>query len=152
MLRASSEIAVAMTARSVVGKPHFDASSRPFWREATMSASQSIGTRTSSTMIAHLRTRSLALAVKVGEPLFQIEGRRDALEREPELDHRKGNLRLDTHDDRLCSAEADHVRDVAEGARRERIDDVERGDVDDHPSRPHLADGHHERVAQLLEV
>src|SRR5262245_21682391 len=127
MLRASSEMAVATTARSVVENPQCDASSRPFWRAATMSASQSIGTRTSSTMSAHLVARSLALAVKVGEALFQVQRGRDTLEREPELDHRERHLRLNPYDDGLSPAEPDHVGDVAEGARRERVDDVEGG-------------------------
>src|SRR5215471_12077238 len=152
MLRASSEMAVATTARSVVENPHCVASSRPFWRAATMSASQSMGTRTSSTMSAHLLAGSLALAVEVRKAFFQVQRGRDALEREPELDHRERHLWLNAHDDGLGPAEPDHVGDVAEGARRERVDDVEGGDVDDHAPRAHLADRHDQRVAKLPEV
>src|SRR5262245_1960030 len=152
MLRASSEMAVAMTARSVVGNPQWDASSRPFWRAATMSASQSMGTRISSAMSAYLLAGSPALAVEVRQAFFQIQRGRDALEREPELDHREGHLRLNAHDDGLGPAEPDHVGDVAEGPRCERVDDVEGRDVDDHAPRAKLADRHNQRVAQLLEV
>src|SRR5207249_9285424 len=83
---ASSEIAVATTARSVEGNPHCDASCRPFWRAQTMSASQSIDTRTSSAMSADLMTGSipLAVAVKVGEALFQVQRGCHALQREPQ--------------------------------------------------------------------
>src|SRR5256885_10267959 len=107
MLRASSEIAVAITARSVVGKPHWDASSRPFWRAETMSASESMGTRTSSAMSANLMVVALRLAVKVREALFQVQRGRHALEREPELDHRQGHLPLDPHADALHATQPD---------------------------------------------
>src|SRR4029450_13026973 len=152
MLRASSEMAVATTARSVVANPQCDASSRPFWRAAARSAGQAMGTRTSSAMGGHLLAGALPLAVKVRKAFFQVQRGRDALEREPELDHRERHVRLNAHDDGLGPAEPDHVGDVAEGARRERVDDVEGGDVDDHAPRAHLADRHDQRVAELLEV
>src|SRR5262245_62961902 len=59
MFRASSESAVATTAVSVDGNPHSDASSRPFWRAATTSESQSIEIRTSSAMGPNLLTVDL---------------------------------------------------------------------------------------------
>src|SRR2546426_9489171 len=86
MFLANSEMAVATTARSVEGKPQCDASSRPFWRAETMSASESMGTRTSSAMSANLMVGALHLAVEVREALFQVQRGRHALEREPELD------------------------------------------------------------------
>src|SRR2546425_15388 len=89
MFRASSEIAVATTARSVEGNPHWDASSRPFWRAETMSTSRSIDTRTSSAMSANLMPGALPLPVKVGETFLEVERRRDPLQREPQLDHRE---------------------------------------------------------------
>src|SRR5262249_45484367 len=132
-------MAVAMTARSVVANPQCDASSRPFWRAATMSGAQSRGTRLSSPVRRPLPAGSPALAVKVRQAFFKVQRGRDALEREPELDHRECHLRLNAHDDGLGPAEPDHVGDVAEGARRERVDDVEGGDVDDHAPRTYLA-------------
>src|SRR5437879_8306674 len=111
MLRASSEMAVAITARSVVGKPHCDASSRPFWRAETMSASQSMDTRTSSAMSAYLLARALPFPVKVRKPLFQVQRCRDALQRQPQFDHRECDFGLDADDDGLRAAQPDHVGD-----------------------------------------
>src|SRR2546430_14046794 len=109
MFLANSEMAVATTARSVEGKPQCDASSRPFWRAETMSASESLGTRTSSAMSANLMVLALRLAVKVREALFQVQRGRPTLEREPQPDHREVHLRLDTHGDRLRATQPDHV-------------------------------------------
>src|SRR2546428_13652456 len=95
MFRASSEIAVATTARSVEGNPHWDASSRPFWRAETMSTSRSIDTRTSSAMSANLIPGALPLPVKAGETFLEVERRRAPLPREPQLDHPEGDLRLE---------------------------------------------------------
>src|SRR5919201_1703312 len=101
MFRASSEIAVATTARSVEGKPHCAASSRPFWRAATMSESESIATRTSSAMSANFIARAFPLSIQICETLFEVQRRRHALEREAQLDHREGDFRLDADDDGL---------------------------------------------------
>src|SRR5207245_11455664 len=152
MFLANSEMAVATTARSVEGKPQCDASSRPFWRAETMSASESMGTRTSSAMSANLMVVALHLAVKVREALFQVQRGRHALEREPELDHREGHLWLNPHDDGLRTAQPDHVGHVAQGTGRERIDHVERRDVHNDPAGPDLADLPDERVAQLFQI
>src|SRR3989442_7692991 len=153
MFRASSEIAVATTARSVEGKPHWDANPRPFWRAETMSASESIATRTSSAMSANLisGTLPLPLSIKVGKTLFEIQRRRDPLEREPQLDHREGDLRLDPDDDGLRSTQPDHVRDVTQGPGRERVDNVERRDVHDDAAGPDHTDPLDQGVAQLLQ-
>src|SRR5438034_7551371 len=102
MFRASSEIAVATTARSVEGNPHCAASSRPFWRAATMSESESIDTRTSSAMSANFMPRALPLAIKVCEALFEVQRGRHALEREAQLDHREGH-RSEEHTSELQS-------------------------------------------------
>src|SRR5215510_13766877 len=152
MLRASSEIAVATTARSVDEKPTCDASSRPFCRAETTSESQSIATRTSSAMSSNLLIVSLPLAVEVRKALFQIQRGRDPLEREPELDHRERHLRLDADDDGLGTAQPDHVGYVPQGPRRERVDHVERGDVHDDAPGADFADLQHQGVAQLLEI
>src|SRR5438128_3751202 len=104
MFRASSEIAVATTARSVEGNPQCDASSRPFCRAETMSTSRSIDTRTSSAMSANLIPGALPLAIKICDALLEVQGGRHALQREAQLDHREGHLRLDPDDDGLCPA------------------------------------------------
>src|SRR6185369_14973964 len=152
MFRASSEIAVATTAVSVDGNPHCDASSRPFCRAATTSESQSIETRTSSAMSSDLLIASLALAVEIREAFLQVQRRGHALQGEAELDHREGDLRLDTDDDGLGAAQPDHVRHVPERPGGERVDHVERGDVHDDATGADLADLEDQGIAQLLQV
>src|SRR5712691_9906897 len=147
MFRASSEIAVATTARSVEGNPHCDASSRPFWRAATTSESQSMETRTSSAMSPNLLIVTLPSATEVRETLFQIQRSRDTFQGEPQLDHREGHLRLDADDDGLGAAQPDHVRHVPQGTGRERIDHVQRGDVHDDSPGADLAHLEHQGVA-----
>jgi hypothetical protein len=75
--------------------------------------------------------KCLARPAEVRESLLEVEGGRDAFEREPELDHRKGDLRLDADDDRFRAAQPNHVRHIAERPGGEGIDHVQRGDVDD---------------------
>src|SRR5260370_31096612 len=154
MYRASWESAVATTASWVDGIPHCAASSRPFCRAETMSASDSIATRTSSAMSAPFMLPDLPLgaSIEVLKPFLQVQRRRDTLQGEAQLDHRERDLRLDAHDDGLRAAEPDHVGDVAQRARRERVDDVQRRDVHDDAPRAHLADLVHQRVAELLQV
>src|SRR5205085_2321295 len=82
----------------------------------------------------------------------QAEGGRHALERQPELHHRKRDLGLDAHDHRLGAAQPRHVSDVAQRPHGERIHDVERRDVDDDAARtkaPHALD---QRLAQLRQI
>src|SRR5438034_11596418 len=136
MFRASSEIAVATTARSVEGKPHWDAKPRPFWRAETMSASESIATRTSSAMSANLMPGALPLPIEVCETLFEVQRRRDPLEREPELEHREGDLRVDPDNDSLGRVPSNHVRNDTQEQRQERVDMVERRTVHDAAARP----------------
>src|SRR5262245_39075716 len=112
-----------------------------------MSASQSMDTRTSSAMSAYLLARPLPFSVKVREALLQVQRCGDAFERQPQLHHRERHFGLDADDDGLRAAEHDHVRDVTERAGGERVDHVERRDVDDDTPRANLADRYDERVA-----
>src|SRR5437773_6377394 len=66
MFRASSEIAVDTRARSVAGKPHHPANSRPFWRAATISVSESMDTRVSLSMSAAFMRRSFPCGAEGG--------------------------------------------------------------------------------------
>src|SRR5689334_8614254 len=100
MLRAISEIAAAMTVWSPALKPTCSASSRPCCRALTTSTSDAMVMANSSDMIA----ARLGLSVEEGEPLFEVEGGRHAFQREAELHHREGDLRLDADDDRLGAA------------------------------------------------
>src|SRR5258708_7254105 len=95
MLRASSEIASAISVWSVLENPHAAASSRPFCRAVTMSLSRSIG------MFDSAGTANLRRAFQMREPLFQVQRRFDPVERKTELHHRERNVRLDADDDRL---------------------------------------------------
>src|SRR6266542_5215606 len=145
MLRAISEMAVATSVCSVMERPCAAASSRPFWRAVTMSPSCSMATRVSPTIAGALPPR----LADEREALLQVERRRDAVEREPELDHREGDLRLDPHHHRARAAQPRGVRDAAQGAWRDRVEDVERHDVDDHGPRPEAPHLIREAVAQV---
>src|SRR5260370_14019198 len=99
MFRASSEIAVATTASSVDGNPHCAASSRPFCRAETMSASDSIATRTSSAVSAPFMLPDLPLgaSIELLKHFLQVQRRRDTLPGEAPLCLRERDSRLVTH-------------------------------------------------------
>src|SRR5215211_7797886 len=107
MLRATSEMAVAMSVRSVLEKPSSDDSRRPSWRAVTMSASVAIVTRISSATAVLLPGD----AVEEGQALLEVEGGVNALEVEPELHHREGDLGLDAHHHGLGATQVCHVGD-----------------------------------------
>src|SRR5689334_5740708 len=124
MLRASSDIAVAISARSVDVKPRSRASSRPFWRAVTMSISALTGTviswlATSASFFVRRRPRDGSqFLIEIGEALFEIERGGDALQSEAELNHGERDLGLDADDDRFRAAQANHVSKVAKRANR----------------------------------
>src|SRR5438034_6316960 len=156
MLRATSEMAAAMTVWSPVENPAPAASSRPCWRACTTSTSDAISTRSWSATLdastfALLVEPPLGVLVEKGEALFQVEGRRDALESQPELHHREGDLRLDAHDHRFRAPEPRHVRDVPQRPYGERVHHVERGHVHDR-SEEHTSElqSHSDLVCRLL--
>src|SRR5437867_9558923 len=66
MFRGTSETAVDTRARSVAGKPHHPANSRPFWRAATISVSESMDTRVSLSMSAAFMRRSFPCGAEGG--------------------------------------------------------------------------------------
>src|ERR671914_2248711 len=117
MLRATSEMAVAMSVRSVLENPAAAASRRPSWRAVTMSSSVMIGTRISFVTVAGL----LDELVQEGQSLLEIERGVHALEVEPELDHRESDLGLDADHDRLRAAQVGRVGDAAQRAGSERV-------------------------------
>src|SRR5215470_434174 len=101
MLRATSEMAVAMSVRSLPAKPAADASSRPFCRAATMSTSPLTMMRASSITDSDLAPRHRQQV----EPLLEVERGRDVSEREAELDHGHRHLWLDADDDGARAAQ-----------------------------------------------
>src|ERR1044072_591741 len=113
MLRASSEIAVAIIVTSVVPKPYRSASDRPMLRAATTSASERITTHTSST---GMRDTGSPGSVEMCEALLQVEDGRHAVEAQPELDHRERDLGLDADDARPRAPEPDPPRPPPEQA------------------------------------
>src|SRR2546423_11301090 len=146
MLRAISEMPIAMNVCSVDEKPIAAAISRPLWRAATMSASRSIN----SSALSDTRT-SLGRA-QPRERFVEIERGRDIVEREPELDHRERDLGLDADDHGLGAAQPRRVRDALDRPRRERVENVEHADVDDDAARSEAADALRELVAEPYEL
>src|SRR5262249_22569175 len=135
MFRDNSEIAVAISVASPGENPTRDASARPCCRAATMSLSTLIGTTVSSAK-ARIRSPIAAsgsppshalsgLPVQVRETLFQVERGGDPLEGETQLDHRKGDLRLNPDNHGLGPAQAGHVGEVAQRAGREGVHHVQ---------------------------
>src|SRR5512133_3471855 len=109
MLRATSEMAVTISVRSMLEKPSWAESSRPCSRASTTSASELTATRISPVTVAGL----LRLRVQEGETLLEVESGMHILETHPELDHREGHLGLDPDDHRLSPAQSRHVGDPA---------------------------------------
>src|SRR5918992_168352 len=110
MLRATSEIAVARSVRSVLEKPRSAPIVRASWRAVTTSASVRIATRTSSTGVL----LPVELLLQEREALLEVERGLHVLEVHPELDHRERDLGLDPDDHRLGPAQPRHVRDPAQ--------------------------------------
>src|SRR5579871_984054 len=102
MLRATSEMAVAIIVRSLPEKPATVAISRPCWRAVTMSASRATGTITSlATIAAFTEDRRQHL-----QRFVQIEGGGRDAQRQAELHHRHRHVRLDADDHRLRAAQS----------------------------------------------
>src|SRR5712664_1417467 len=176
MLRASSEIAVAISVAWVAEYPSSTARSRPRWRAATISRSEVMGTvicalskRTPSVMGPLLFTvtrwltpsafkplashpSALGSAVQVREALLQIERGGHALQADTELGHGKGDFWLNPHDHCLRPAQPRHVCEIAQSAHGEGVHHVEGGHIDDDATGAIVTDLRHQRVAQVLEV
>src|SRR5919107_1672698 len=122
MLRATSEMAVARSVRSVLDKPSSEPIARASCRAVTTSASVRIATRTSSATDVRL---PVELAPEEREALLEVERRVYVLEVHPQLHHRERDLGLDPDDHRLGAAQPRHVGDPAQRARDEGVHDVE---------------------------
>src|SRR5438105_3453944 len=115
MLRAISEIAAAITVWSPLENPASAAKSRPRCRAVTTSTSAVMGMSNSSATVETSRSAvdsELGLDIEERQAFFQVEGGRHALERQPELHHRKRHLGLDSHDHRIPPPQPAHMRDV----------------------------------------
>src|SRR5437762_3661176 len=103
MLRAISEMAAAMTVCSPLVNPATAANARPCCLASTTSTSAAIGSRSSSPTAARLPRfvfeRALfGAAIEEREALLQVEDRRDALQRQAELNHGERDVGLNSHD------------------------------------------------------
>src|SRR5215208_7589315 len=126
MFRATSEIAVATSVASVREKPRRAASARPSARAATMSSSDAIATCASSAILIDSSSR----IPQHREAFLEVERGVQRVETQLELDHRDGDVGLDPDENRLGAAQPRGKRDRPQRSRDERVDDVERGDVD----------------------
>src|ERR1700704_5505134 len=95
MLRAISEIAVAMIVRSVPANPICEASSRPFMRAVTTSPSRAIGTQVSSGATVAAPARS---AREQFHALLEIERRGNIVQCQAQLHHGECDVGLDPDD------------------------------------------------------
>ena len=102
MLRATSEMAVAITVRSLPLNPACEANCRPSSLAVTMSAPERMGTR------ASLFTDAAPFGsfTEQGQALFEIQCGLHFSQREAQLHHGKGYLRLNPDDGGLGAAQA----------------------------------------------
>src|ERR1700740_2557878 len=102
MLRAISEMAVAIIVRSLPEKPTSAAISRPFWRGVTMAPSLSMHTCCVSPVTAVDPLQAEAQHV---QPLIEVQCRSDPFQSEAQLYHREGDIRLNPDDHHLGAAQ-----------------------------------------------
>jgi hypothetical protein len=81
--------------------------------------------------VASAKKRLIAV-VQQREPALHVQRRAHAGQRQPELDQRDGHRRLHAHHHRGRVQHAGDARDARQHAADERVDDLERGDVDQH--------------------
>src|SRR5512133_2483156 len=99
MLRAISEIAVAIIVTSVSEKPSWRASSCPAWRAITMSSELLTSTTNSAPTVAPIRRLAgFQVPIQKRKSLLQIQRGVHVVEHQPQLDHREGHLGLQAHD------------------------------------------------------
>src|SRR6185437_16878215 len=118
MLRAISEIAVAMSVGSGRGNPSRSAIARPSARAVTRSASELIATRTSS-LIARVPVCWAAEERPCG---VEVQRGAERLEVQAELHHRDRDVGLDADDHGLGAAEPRAQHDRPQRAGYERVD------------------------------
>src|SRR5579872_5047069 len=133
MFRPTSEMAVAMRARSVEEKPSRTASVRAALRAVRMSASCWIGMVASADMGSQPGAASELI-----ETIIHVQRRAGVLEPEAKARHREGHLRLNARHDRLGATEPQHACDPVEHSCCKRIHDLHRAHVDEHTPRTEL--------------
>src|SRR6185436_10944239 len=138
VLRASSLAAVTILVWSTRLNPISTAHARTIWRTRTTSSGFCRGSFSVRTMAirwfvfrGHRRRRDRRLQ-HVHGPL-DVQRGADAAQRHTQLHERDGDGRTHADDDRLGIEHAGHPGDVAQHAADERVHDLERRDVDEHP-------------------
>src|SRR5437773_9256885 len=121
MLRATSEMAVAIKVKSDPPKPNCIPSWRPFWRAVTMSDAQLMATRVSFCM-THAPASHPA---QVGQPFLEVQSSAHPFQGQSQLHHGKGHVGLDANNHRFGSAQFEHMGNGAQSACGKRIDDVQ---------------------------
>src|SRR5262249_10225174 len=157
VLRASSLDAVTILVCSTRRKPSSTANARVNCRARTTSSSDRMPSVSSRTTGNAGYSRSRQRAPDEAHPPLGIEGRPHSWEAQAQLDEGDGHGGAHAHHDRLGVQHARHARDVAQGAADERIDDLERGDVDQDSARAIADDrrgqlllqGHHQAIVHL---
>jgi hypothetical protein len=84
--------------------------------------------------VVHLRRRDAP--VQLGQALLEVQRGEHRAGVHPELHHGEGDVGLDADDHRHRPPQPGHLRDVAQRPGPERVQDVERGHVDDHAAGP----------------
>src|SRR6266446_4745476 len=148
MLRATSEMAAAMSVASAPSKPISVARERPFWRAVTMSRADMIGTRVSFA----ITKVPLQLPVQISQAFLQVQRRANPLEGQAQLHHGKGHVGLNAHDDRLSPAQPKHVRNGAQRARGEGINDIQHSHINDDAARAKMPNFFGQVIAQQQQV
>src|SRR3954470_3164520 len=100
MLRATSEIAAAISVTSAPLKPISSARARPRWRAVTISVAELISVCVS----VSIYRRALGLHVQVEKALLEIQRCPHPFQRQAQLHHRERDVRLNSHDHGFRSA------------------------------------------------
>src|SRR5688572_10597605 len=104
MLRATSEIAAAISVTSAPLKPSSSASARPRCRAVTMSVAEFISVWDSVSM----HRRSLGFQIEIGEAFLEIQRRPHPFQRQTQLHHRERHVRLYSHNHGFGPSQLEH--------------------------------------------
>src|SRR5271155_1344943 len=138
MLRASSEMAVAMSVASPGEKPSSIARARPFWRAVTISWSELMATWISPALTVALSVCVLEFLSQIRQTFLQVQRRRNAFQCQPQLNHRKSHFGLNSYDNRFRAAQPNHMSYLAQRPRGKRVHYIHGGNIDDNRTRAKL--------------
>src|SRR2546425_1555883 len=150
ILRATSDIAVAITVGRLPFSPISLAISRPASRAFTTSASELMSTLTSSASLTRLN--SSRLEIQLCKTLFEIQCGRNPFQCEAKLYHRECNFGLDADDHGLRPPQSDHVGESAQSLRSKGVHDVERCDVDNNAAGAEFPHAVRQFIPKLKEI